>query len=410
MLTLRKKLRTIAVNNGLHTLRLLVILAIFAPQKTMAQDSCNVQVSLLTCSPGTELYSIFGHSALRIKDSKTGTDIVYNYGTFDFNDPDFYSKFVSGKLLYFLSQNDYRDFVYSYGLEGRSMAEQFLNLACNQKASLQRFIFENMQEENRYYRYDFLFDNCTTRLRDIIERFQDPSLKTATIHQEGSTFREAIHIYLDRGQMPWSKLGIDLLLGAPIDRPMSNREAMFLPELLEIGIDSTRNAAQQLVTHKQFPVDLPQQIKKQHYLTQPFTIFSILTIIVIGLSFLLAKKGRAFLHVFDLVFFTTIGLLGCLLLFMWIGTDHRQTVNNLNLLWAWPTHLLIPFLGAASARLKNAYIRSYLFFSLVVLVLWFVLPQQLNPSIIPLIILAAFRGWMTTNGHGTKATTRKTSA
>lgn len=137
--------------------------------------SSRLRISLLTCSPGKDLYAVFGHSALRIVDSVVGTDIVYNYGTFDFDDPDFYTKFVRGKLRYFLSQAHFADFMYEYDYFKRPVTEQVLKLTDAEKIALQKAIFDNLREENRYYQYDFLFDNCTTRLRDLIFKTKSAS-------------------------------------------------------------------------------------------------------------------------------------------------------------------------------------------------------------------------------------------
>jgi len=393
MLILQKKLQIIAVIKLVKILPVILV-SFLITNSVKGQDSCAIQVSLLTCSPGNELYSIFGHSALRIHDQSTGTDIVYNYGTFDFNDPDFYTKFVKGKLLYFLSQNNYADFIYSYSLEGRSIAEQYLQLTCAQKIQLQQFVWKNMQEENRYYKYDFLYDNCTTRLRDIIEQFQDAEMKTGIIPQASDkTFRNALYDYLDKGQMHWSKLGIDLVLGSTIDKKMSNREAMFLPEYLETGIDSTRNQQQYLVAIKQFPVPINQSETNQYsLLVTPIFIFSIVFLLIISLSFSKNLIIARALNLFDHIYFTLLGLLGCLFIFMWFGTDHKQTTYNYNLLWAWPTHIFW-FFSKRYPYFRNFYVTLYFIVGSLVLILWFFLPQQLNVSLIPIVGIAAFRSW-----------------
>ena len=129
-----------------------LLTVIFLPVRLSAQDqadSCSLQISLLTCSPGQELYSTFGHSAFRVKDMQSGIDIIFNYGTFDFYDPQFYSKFVLGKLLYFVSAERYENFVYSYQLEGRGIIEQVLALSCSQKMQLFAALRENLKEENK---------------------------------------------------------------------------------------------------------------------------------------------------------------------------------------------------------------------------------------------------------------------
>lgn len=398
MSTSQKRLLTTAVNKLSKFLYLILFACLFS-FKGNAQDSCSVQVSLLTCSPGSELYSIFGHSALRIKDQHTGTDIVYNYGTFEFDDPDFYTKFVKGNLLYFLSQNYYADFLNAYAFENRPIAEQFLQLNCQQKIALQQFVWKNMQEENRYYKYDFLYDNCTTRLRDIIESFKDSSMKTGVIPQASEkTFRNALHDYLDKGKMHWSKLGIDLLLGAPVDKLMSNREAMFLPEYLETAVDSTKNNQRSLVAEKQFPLPNVQPEHTGIEVNTPLLIFTLLFILIVWLSFSPSQWAINGIKIFDNVYFSILGLLGCLFVFMWFGTDQKQMMNNFNLLWAWPTHILWILLKSKKS-LFNIYLKLYLTVSILVLILWFFLPQQLNVSLIPIVTLAAFRSWKKNYGN-----------
>jgi hypothetical protein len=373
-----------------------------------AQDSCRIRVSLLTCSPGSELYSIFGHSALRIVDSTVGTDIVYNYGTFDFGDPDFYSKFVRGKLLYFLSQESFPDFAAQYAYEQRTMDEQILALGCDQKKQVQAFIYNNLQGDNRFYKYDFLYDNCTTRLRDIIEQFRNKDLKEGTILiAEGMSFRNGIHYYLDNGEMYWSKFGIDLLLGSRIDKQMTNREAMFLPEFLENSLDRTGNGADSLVIQKEYPLTLRGEIEKSAFLERPATIFSLLALFIFALGFSRHNVADKILKWFDRTFFFTLGLLGCLFLFMWFGTDHKQTADNYNLLWAWPTHILAPFLLNGTKPNARKYFLIYLVVTGITLLLWVLIPQQLNPALIPILLIAMYRCWKIYSKHGTN--TKKSS-
>jgi hypothetical protein len=361
-----------------------------------AQDSCRLQVSLLTCSPGSELYSIFGHSALRIVDSAAQTDIVYNYGTFDFGDPDFYSKFVKGKLLYFLSREAYPDFAYSYALEGRSIAEQVLDLGCTEKQQLREFIYNNLQGDNRYYRYDFLYDNCTTRLRDIVEKFRNPALKEGEVPQaRGMSFRDGIHFYLDRGQMWWSKFGIDLLLGSRMDKTMTNREAMFLPEFLETSLDSTEAPGDQLVIKKELRLPAGPMEDGASWFS-PLLLFSLFALVMI----LYGWGNKRPMKWFDRFFFLLIGLLGCLLLFMWLGTDHRQTKDNWNLAWAWPFHILAPFLLNKPSPNARRYFLIYFWVTAALLLAWIILPQELNTAVIPILLLAMARSWSISKDYG----------
>jgi hypothetical protein len=359
-----------------------------------AQDSCQLRISLLTCTPGSELYSIFGHSAIRVIDKSTNTDIVYNYGTFDFGDPSFYSKFIRGKLLYYVSQENFRDFEYEYRMDNRGMDEQVLNLTCKEQQDVQQFLFTNLQGNNKFYKYDFLMDNCTTRLRDIIEQHANKSMVSGTIPEaKGMSFRNAIHYYLDKGHMRWSKLGIDLLLGSRIDRKMSNREAMFLPEFLEKSIDLSGSVKDSLVRIKLYPVVRSENTDDDSSVLTPFIVFSIAAMFIFLLGLMHQPVAGKILHIADVVLFLLIGLLGCLIMFMWFGTDHRDTGNNVNLLWAWPTHVIAAvMLIFRKKRLPN-YFTAYSIVTLLILVTWFFLPQQLNPSIIPVLALACWRSW-----------------
>jgi hypothetical protein len=334
-------------------------------------------------------------------DSTTGADIVYNYGTFDFNDPNFYSKFVRGKLMYFLSQEYYRDFVYTYQMENRGIDEQVLNLSCAGHREVQQFLFRNLQDDNKYYKYDFLYDNCTTRLRDIVEKYQDPAMRAGTIPiAKGMTFRNAIHYYLDQGKMHWSKLGIDLLLGSRIDLKMTNREAMFLPEFLETGLDLTGKEGDSLVAKKEFPVIRKEMVLEDPFLTRPITIFSIIALLIFLLGLSKNRRVSASLRVIDTILFFVIGAFGCLLLFMWIGTDHKQTAANYNIFWAWPIHIVAAFILYSRRPWIDTYLKIHMAVLTLLLLLWIVLPQQLNPAIIPIILLLIYRSWKNLQAHG----------
>jgi Domain of unknown function (DUF4105) len=380
---------------------LLILLTIHYSLLTFSQsDSCELRISLITCSPGAELYSTFGHSALRIVDKSTGTDIIYNYGVFDFYDPDFYAKFVRGKLLYFLDQENFADFFYNYSADNRSVSEQVLNLSCTEKKEMQQFLFINLRPENKQYKYDFLFDNCTTRLRDLVLTKSGEKYQTAEILSNKKTsFRNHIHYYLDMNNMNWSKLGIDLLLGAKLDRYMNNTEAMFLPDYLEKGFDSSRTTMQ-LVEQK-----IPLYIRKDsaeinHFsFTAPGFIFSLLLIVVAALSFFSFKGSTTILALTDFLLFLITGLLGILLVFMWTGTDHQICSNNYNLLWALPSHLFAAFFIRTKSPLAKKYFLFSAITSTMLLISWYFLPQALNPAFIPLVILIGWRSWRIAIGN-----------
>jgi len=356
--------------------------------QTDSSRLCHLRISLLTCTPGTELYSTFGHSALRVTDSAANTDIIFNYGTFDFTDPGFYIKFVRGKLLYFVSVDEHQNFLDQYAYEKRGITEQVLNLSCQQKEKLLAALNENAKEENKFYIYDFVYDNCTTRLRDMV--FDSAGkMETKNIRPTTKiTFRNLIHEYLNRTHQHWSKLGIDILLGAPLDKKLTNSEAMFLPDYLLKAFDSTVTNGKPLVESKSVILNstLPKPVKP---LLTPFVAFSILLLLVVTLSFL--PMAEKFLLFFDFLLFFFSGLLGVLLLFMWFGTDHLTTKNNLNLLWAFPFNMIAAFFIAKKRKWVSRYFFGYGILLVLLLILWWPGPQQMNNSLLPVVALLLWR-------------------
>ena len=359
---------------------------------TLAQDSSRLRISLLTCTPGEELYSTFGHSAYRVIDSNAVTDIVYNYGTFNFDDDGFYLKFVRGKLLYYVSAWNFQDFKYDYQTTNRGITEQVLNLSAAEKITIRHFLNENLKEENKYYKYDFFFDNCTTRLRDILKKQHDSSFCQKPVMPPGSRFRQAIHQYLDKNGKDWSKLGIDILLGQPCDAVMTAEQMQFLPDNLMKSLDSSDHP---MVVSSQNLYSIQEDKNKNSFFT-PLVVFSLLLIIVVLIGFIKNKSdsyriAQAFLQGFDGLFFFLTGTLGIILILMWAGTDHTMCKNNFNLLWAWPTHSIIAFFVSS----KKTWVKKYFKFTaialIIVLISWFFLPQQMNNGLIPIVLLLIYR-------------------
>lgn len=353
-----------------------------------AQDTSRLRITLLTCTPGDELYSIFGHSALRVTDSTGRTDIVYNYGTFNFDDKNFYIRFARGKLNYFLSLEYFEDFVTQYAYTGRLITEQELLLSPQEKIDLHHALLENAKEENRYYKYDFFFDNCTTRLRDIILRFKNPTPSLPAVMPSGTRFREAIHAYLDNGKQYWSKLGIDILLGMPTDRIMTPSEQQFLPDNLMLALDQSKNI--QVVKPRMQLYDLPKMEAQAAFIT-PMMATSLIFLLFVALTFLKHDRLQQILHRLDGLFFFLTGMLGIVLILMWTATDHSMTKNNLNLLWAIPTHSIAAFYLHSGKKWMNAYLNILMWAMGILILAWFLLPQQMNPALLPLVATILLR-------------------
>ncbi|MDN3658720.1 DUF4105 domain-containing protein [Ferruginibacter paludis] len=372
-------------------LQLLTVVFFLLSFTSFAQDSSHIRVSLLTCTPGDELYSTFGHSALRVTDSSSVSDIVFNYGTFNFDDPGFYIKFIRGKLLYYVSTADFPDFKEEYQTTNRGMTEQVLNLSAAEKIALMHFVYNNAKEQNRYYQYDFFLDNCTTRLRDIIVQFKTNYPPLKPVMPAKTRFRQAIHEYLDKGSKYWSKLGIDLLLGAPTDAVMTTAQSQFLPDNLMKALDSTNPQHQLVVSESKLYPFTPAD--NGHSFFTPMVVFSILLVFIIALSFSGNKKIILFLNGFDGLLLFLTGALGILFVFMWTSTDHSMVKNNFNLLWAWPTNIVFAFFVNSKKNWVKKYLGLLTIGLILVLLSWFFLPQQMNNALLPVILMMLYSSY-----------------
>lgn len=328
-----------------------------------------------------------------MQDHTLGLDEVYNYGTFEFA-PDFYWKFVRGKLLYALSVESFNQFMYQYQAESRSVIEQNLDLNCSQKIKLFTALRLNAQPQNRYYRYDFLFDNCTTRARDIVDTGGGGDVVFKDILSgETPTFRNLIYIYLNKANQDWSKLGIDLLLGAKMDRKSSNREAMFLPDNLLKAFDGATVDGKPLVNGRQTILPMPS-VASESLLITPIIAFVFLLVIIVGLTMTNKRWAQTTVGILDFLLFFILGVVGVLLLFMWFGTNHALCANNYNLLWALPSHIVIAFFVHKKVPWVQRYFKIVFWITILLLISWAFLPQQMNNAFLPLVIVIGLRSWV----------------
>lgn len=369
---------------------LFLLLVCVYTQQVKSQDTSHLRVSLLTCAPGDELYSLFGHTAIRVTDSARNTDLVFNYGTFDFNDPDFYSKFTRGKLDYMLSVSGVPEFLYEYQVEKRTVTEQELNLSGEEKQKIQRTLERTLSSSERYYKYDFLYNNCTSRVRDLL---LNAGLKPdRPLVPEKTTFRDLLHQYLDGGAQPWSKFGIDLVLASPIDKKMTIAESMFLPDYLMKGVDSSVHSSNGGILLNRIIVNAGQPSTRKN-VNWPLFVFIAVAAIMIALSSIKTKPARRLSKMMDMLLFLVTGLVGLLLLFMWFGTDHKACAYNYNLLWALPTHIIAAFALWKNPRWLQKYFSFCVALNLLLILCWFFLPQQFNIAVLPVVILLMQRCW-----------------
>jgi len=365
---------------------LLVFVVFFKMSFAQSDSASRLQISLVTCSPGNELYSIFGHTAIRVFDSTNGSDVFYNYGTFDFDDPNFLAKFVRGKLDYYLSVESANDFFLTYQNERRTVTEQVLALSHKEKKSILQALLINISGNNKYYKYDFLFDNCTTRARDIIKGRS--SFSQEKLVPQGTTFRNMLYLYLDSSGMCWSKLGIDILLGSKIDKPVTVEQSNFLPDYLMFAFDSSNIKHKLIEDRKVYKAFGANNVSKNN--SQPLLVFGSLFLLMLLASFSKNIIVQKTYHYSSLFFIFITGIVGVLLLFMWFGTDHKSCSYNYNILWALPTNFIAAFIANKNVNYRKIYFRFAFIITLMLLASWFFLPQQFNISLIPFVVMMAF--------------------
>jgi Domain of unknown function (DUF4105) len=302
----------------------------------------HMRISLVTCGVGDEAWETFGHTGLRFIDS-TRTDIyrdvIFNYGMFNGFDKDFEMKFMGGKLPYYVDIQTYPDFISEYIEFHRCVDEQELLLTTEEKKQLLGALLDNIKPENRYYKYDFFFDNCATRIRDIVPKTIGPGFKFGNAVPEGSrlTFRDIINQYFYYKH--WTRVGVNILLGSKIDKVMTNAEIMFLPDYLSKGFYGATVDGRPFSTK---PVRiLPGSDTRPTGIDGPLCLTIILALLT-GLG-LFVKKLRWLGIVMRFLILLVTGLLGCLILVMWFCTNHQTCADNFNLLWLLPTNLVLAF-------------------------------------------------------------------
>lgn len=344
----------------------------------------NVTISILTASPGNELYSLFGHSAIRIQIPLKGIDVVYNYGVFDFNTPNFGIKFLKGNLDYMLAANNYNDFYQSYFWDERDLLEQTLNLSNAEKEKIISLLEENYLPANRYYRYAFLDNNCATRIRDIIEQgLNDQSVfNRASTNYPSMTYRQMLRSFL-KGY-PWVDFGINIALGLPADKITSNSEKMFLPEYMkQVAAGSKKLNGEPLIEEtRTLLASVKEPYEAVNFLTPTSIFFAMLTLSLLGFS------ASNYSRIFCSIFYFALGVLGLVLTITTFITEHKAVQQNLNILWALPFNII--FFRAAGKSTINKIQRYYFIIigiiSIMLLASWGHFPQQFHPAIIPILI------------------------
>jgi hypothetical protein len=361
--------------------------------------------SLLTGSPGKEVWAQYGHTGIRFCDPEQGLDIVFNYGLFDFSSPHFLWHFITGQTDYKVAASQLYDFMLEFQLGNRRVTEQVINLTQAEKTRLLNVLLTNIEPGNNTYRYNFIYKNCATQPRDRLEENINGRI-LYTLPPPYHTLREAIHHFTD--STPRTLFGIDFALGSEADEPATLRDLQFAPDILMQSFASARIipdssgyacegseiSARPLVieTHRLCDTE-PEAVTMAPAWTSPQWVFWFLFLVTALLTGLEWKK-RAIYHYLDAFWFTLAGLAGCVIAFLAFFSQHPCTGGNYLLLWLHPLHLLFAIgLLIAPFRKKVAswYLAVNLPLQFIGLIGFFLLPQAFHPAQIPLLLILMLR-------------------
>lgn len=356
------------------------------------QDS--IRVSLMTCSPGTEVYSLYGHTALRVKDYTLGRDWVFNYGVFSFDQPHFILNFVLGNCDYMVDAVTYEDFLREYEYRGSSVTEQVLNLTTDEANRILNNLVLNMQPENQVYRYNFLYNNCTTKVRDMIEGSLDGEILYKP-QLPPSTFRQILHVYTNG--YDWPEVGDDLLLGQEVDTVVTDRASMFAPLRLMNYVDS---ATIRDYSGKERPLVLSRaeilSAREQSYIPPfPFSpqMCAWLLFVFSAALALLELKMHRMVWIYDLLLMPAQGIAGLLLTFMFFFSSHPGVSSNWQI-WVLNPIPLFAMPWVIKCALKGQFC-IYHPLNLAVLTLFMIfswwIPQEFSSIIVPLTLILLTR-------------------
>lgn len=377
----------------LKTYLLTLTCALFLFQaNAQLQLSKESEVSILTIGPGFVLNDAFGHSAIRIKDPLQNIDLIFDYGRYDFQAKGFYLNFAKGKLDYEIGWTYSEDFISNYKLQQRRVTAQIINLTLKEKQNLFEVLQTNIQPQNKSYSYDFFYNNCATKIKDVLVDTSNKNISFLIPENfEQLSFRELIRSHVP--QNSWGGLGIDAALGSVIDRLASVEEHLFLPKYLDEILKHSKfdPEASKLVLRSEV-LNQTQKSKPSTFWWSPLVILGLVSITIIGMTYYdwTSKSRNKFLDA--LLFFTT-GSIGILILFLWFATDHTATAYNYNFLWAFGFNLLM-LPTVLKPKPKKRFV-GYLKFLILLLTLMLLHSltgvQAFNYTIIPLWIALLIR-------------------
>lgn len=358
--------------------------------------SDSIEVSLITCYPGPEIYELYGHTAIRVKQGFQ--DMAFNYGIFSFSEPNFIYRFVKGDAHYILAYYSFADFLSDYEKRGSKVVEQNLNLSQVQSEKLLAMLLENARIENRAYRYDYIYDNCSTRPRDIIERVVGNTLQYTPPKNSKLTFRDIMSEY--NKNYSWQTFGIDLALGGGLDHTITEREQMFAPIYLERAIaGSTYIDAQgkrvPLVANTVILNDGKDEgaiLTATSWYATPTFLASILLLITVVLSLIDIKKNKIS-RWYDTIIYILYACGGCFIFFLIFISKHSATSPNFVALWLNPFYFIPAIFIWIKSTWRFLYFYQIVNFAVLLLtaLFWWALPQIGNEAFYPLMLAPAVR-------------------
>lgn len=298
------------------------------------EELYNFTVSLITCSPGKEVWANYGHTALRVQNPASGIDVTFNYGLFSFDTPHFIWRFCTGETDYCVGASDTGNFLREYQYENRQVTEQVLDLPEQDKMNLWNSLVENCRPENRFYRYNFFYDNCATRVRQIVERNSSSTINYS-FEPPYSNLREILNFYT--ADYPWTGFGISMLLGSEADAPSSLRVQMFAPEIMQQAFSSATVDGHPLVSDTTVLVRADVSELKTVVPSPQLTIWALFAVVAALTVSGLFKRKR--LWGVDIALSILIGLMGSVIFFLAAFSAHPATSPNWLLLWINPLPL-----------------------------------------------------------------------
>jgi len=376
-------------------LLLFILFFVFLQLTAQQKLSPKATVSVITCGPGNELYTAFGHSAFRVYDPVLGIDKVYNYGTFDFNAPNFYLNFAKGKLTYQLSTSSFNRFIRIYKYENRWVKSQELNLTIADVQKVYVFLENNAKPQNKYYRYDFFYNNCATKIEDIIQLvLKDNVTFSYNYIKTNKTHRDLIADYTHN--FKWAKFGIDLALGSVIDKKATKKDYNFLPDYIfktfENAVITDKNNQIKPLVKKTSTIISNKKTKTTYSLFSPLNVIFSLSLLIVFVTYrnYKSKKRTKFI---DFILYFSTGIIGVIVLLLWFATSHTATYKNLNFLWAFAPNLIVSFVVLKKKLPKWILIYNRILLVLVALtfIVWILKIQVFNFAIVPFLIALIIR-------------------